>query len=89
MAATLMTDEECVLTNVPQITDVVVMGNLLRDLGARVEGLGSKVLRICCADAPQYAPGSGTCQEDARGGDAHRPLVARRGHVRTSHPGAA
>ena len=50
MAATLMTDEECVLTNVPQITDVVVMGNLLRDLGARVEGLGSKVLRICCAD---------------------------------------
>ena len=50
MAATLLTDDECVLTNVPQITDVVVMGNLLRELGARVEGLGSKELRICCAD---------------------------------------
>ena len=50
MAATLLTDDECVLTNVPQITDVVVMGNLLRELGARVDGLGSKELRICCAD---------------------------------------
>src|SRR5579871_1629652 len=49
MAATLLTDDECVLTNVPQITDVVVMGNLLRELGARVEGLGSRELRISCA----------------------------------------
>src|SRR5579864_2475632 len=49
MAATLLTDDECILTNVPQIRDVTVMGKLLLGLGARVDGLGTRTLRICCA----------------------------------------
>jgi UDP-N-acetylglucosamine 1-carboxyvinyltransferase len=36
MAATLLTDEECVLTNVPQIKDMETMVAILQDLGVMV-----------------------------------------------------
>lgn len=37
MAAALLTDEECVLTNVPEIQDVMSMVEILKDLGVAVE----------------------------------------------------
>src|SRR5204863_3664859 len=46
IAACLLTDEECVLENVPRIRDVEVMGELLRQLGATVAWEGSSTLRI-------------------------------------------
>lgn len=87
MAATLLTDDECVLTNVPQITDVIVMGNLLRELGARVDGLGSKTLRICCADVRETTLNPELVKRMRAAVTLLAPLLARRGHVRTSHPG--
>jgi UDP-N-acetylglucosamine 1-carboxyvinyltransferase len=87
MAATLLTDDECVLTNVPQITDVVVMGNLLRDLGARVEGLGSKELRICCAGVQETTLNPDLVRRMRASVTLLAPMLARRGRVRTRHPG--
>ncbi|HWE61233.1 MAG TPA: UDP-N-acetylglucosamine 1-carboxyvinyltransferase [Chloroflexota bacterium] len=87
MAATLLTDEQCVLTNVPQITDVIVMGNLLRELGARVEGLGSKELRICCAGVRNTRLDPDLVRRMRAAVTLIAPLLARYGHVRTSHPG--
>src|SRR2546428_5230194 len=46
LAACLLTEEECVLTNVPRIGDVEVMARLLLDVGAHVEGIGSTTLRV-------------------------------------------
>src|SRR5262245_47504107 len=46
LAACLLTEDVCVLTNVPRIGDVEVMVRLLVDLGAQVEGLGTTTLRI-------------------------------------------
>src|SRR5437867_2007950 len=61
LAACLLTSDECVLTNVPRISDVEVMARLLLDLGADVEGIGSTTLRIRCPqivkDEPDGAPG--------------------------------
>jgi UDP-N-acetylglucosamine 1-carboxyvinyltransferase len=87
MAATLLTDDECVLTNVPQITDVVVMGNLLRDLGAQVEGLGSKEIRICCAAVSGTTLNPHLVKKMRAAVTLLAPLLARHGHVRTHHPG--
>jgi UDP-N-acetylglucosamine 1-carboxyvinyltransferase len=87
MAATLLTDDECTLTNVPQITDVVVMGTLLRELGARVEGLGSKELRICCADVRETTLNPHLVRKLRASVTLLAPLVARCGQVRTHHPG--
>ena len=87
MAATLLTDDECVLTNVPQITDVVVMGKLLRELGARVDGLGSKEIRICCANVRESTLNPHLVKKMRAAVTLLAPLLARRGHVRTNYPG--
>src|SRR6476661_2079560 len=48
LAACLLTTEECVLTNMPRIRDVQVMAELLIDLGASVEGVGTTTVRVRC-----------------------------------------
>jgi UDP-N-acetylglucosamine 1-carboxyvinyltransferase len=46
MAATLLVEDECVLTNVPKISDIDQMAGVLRSLGAKVEWDGPHTLRI-------------------------------------------
>jgi UDP-N-acetylglucosamine 1-carboxyvinyltransferase len=46
LAACLLTEDECVLTNVPRIGDVEVMARLLLDVGAEVDGIGTTTLRV-------------------------------------------
>ena len=46
LAACLLTDEPCVLNNVPRIMDVQVMADLLTGLGADVNGVGTTTLRV-------------------------------------------
>lgn len=87
MAATLLTDDECVLTNVPRITDVVVMGNLLRRLGAEVEGLGDKTLRICCRTVGETELAPDLVARMRASVVLMAPLLARLGRVQTAHPG--
>ena len=53
IAACLLTEEECVLDNVPRIADVEVMCRLLLDLGAEVDGIGTTTLRIQCTRGDQ------------------------------------
>lgn len=43
MAATLLTDEPCVIRNVPELSDVKFMGRILQSLGAEVEISGNTV----------------------------------------------
>ena len=40
LAACLLTDKECVLSNAPRIRDVAVMAELLQSVGAKVLGVG-------------------------------------------------
>ncbi|MGD1823293.1 MAG: UDP-N-acetylglucosamine 1-carboxyvinyltransferase [Pleomorphochaeta sp.] len=46
LAATLLTDEEIILKNVPDIKDVQVMCNLLKSLGSSVNKIENNILRI-------------------------------------------
>jgi len=46
MAACLLTEEACILENVPKISDVKVMTSLLETAGAKVTDLGNKKLKI-------------------------------------------
>ncbi len=50
IAATLLTDEECVIRNVPKILDVFKMIDLLQSLGAIVAWSGEHELTIQCKD---------------------------------------
>jgi UDP-N-acetylglucosamine 1-carboxyvinyltransferase len=87
LAACLLTTEECVLTNVPRISDVEVMARLLLDLGAQVEGIGSTTLRIRCPEVTKDEP-DGALVGRLRGSVLLLgPLLARRGRAHLAPPG--
>ena len=79
LAACLLTSEECVLTNVPRIRDVEVMVQLLVDLGAQVDGIGTTTLRVRCPEVLKDEP-DGVLVGRLRGSVLLLgPLLARRG----------
>jgi UDP-N-acetylglucosamine 1-carboxyvinyltransferase len=87
IAACLLTDQECVLTNVPRIADVEVMCRLLLDLGAEVDGIGSTTLRIRCKEVTKDEPDR-TLVGRLRGSVLLMgPLLARRGRAMVAPPG--
>jgi UDP-N-acetylglucosamine 1-carboxyvinyltransferase len=87
IAACLLTDEWCTLTNMPRIADVEVMARLLLDLGAEVEGIGSTTLRIRCVNVTKDEPDS-TLVGRLRGSVLLLgPLLARRGRAVVAPPG--
>jgi UDP-N-acetylglucosamine 1-carboxyvinyltransferase len=87
LAACLLTPEECVLTNVPRISDVEVMARLLLDLGAQVEGIGSTTLRVRCPEVVKDEP-DGALVGRLRGSVLLLgPLLARRGRAQLAPPG--
>src|SRR5262245_41417028 len=87
LAACLLTKEECVLTNVPRISDVEVMARLLLDLGGEVEGIGSTTLRVRCPEVVKDEP-DGALVGRLRGSVLLLgPLLARRGRAHLAPPG--
>lgn len=87
LAACLLTTDECVLTNVPRISDVEVMARLLLDLGAHVEGIGSTTLRVLCTEVVKDEP-DGALVGRLRGSVLLLgPLLARRGRAHLAPPG--
>src|SRR5438093_2336732 len=87
LAACLLTTEECVLTNMPRIKDVEVMGQLLMDLGARVEGLGTTTVRVQCPVVLKDEPDP-TLVGRLRGSVLLLgPLLARVGRANLAPPG--
>jgi UDP-N-acetylglucosamine 1-carboxyvinyltransferase len=87
LAACLLTREECVLTNVPRISDVEVMARLLLDLGAEVEGIGSSTLRIRCPDVVKDEPDPSLVGRLRGSVLLLGPLLARRGRAQLAQPG--
>jgi UDP-N-acetylglucosamine 1-carboxyvinyltransferase len=87
LAACLLTADECVLTNVPRISDVEVMARLILDLGGEVDGIGSTTLRVRCAAIAKDEP-DGALVGRLRGSVLLLgPLLARRGRAQLAPPG--
>ena len=89
MAACLLTEDECVLTNVPRIGDVEVMARLLLDLGAEVDGIGTTTLRIRAAARHDARARPRAGRAAARIGAAARPAAGAHRAARTSRRPAA
>ena len=87
LAACLLTHEPCELTNVPRIKDVVVMGELLRGLGAEVEGLGTTTVRVRCAAIRTDEPDPRLVGRLRGSVLLVGPLLARLGRARLAPPG--
>jgi UDP-N-acetylglucosamine 1-carboxyvinyltransferase len=87
LAACLLTTEECVLTNVPRIKDVDAMGQLLVDLGATVDGVGTTTLRVRCATVVKDEPNAALVGRIRGSVLLMGPLLARRGKASLALPG--
>jgi UDP-N-acetylglucosamine 1-carboxyvinyltransferase len=87
LAACLLTDDECVLTNVPRIGDVEVMARLLLDLGAEVDGIGTTTLRIRTPRLTTDAPDRSLVGRLRGSVLLLGPLLARTGRAHIAPPG--
>jgi len=87
LAACLLTDEPCILSNVPRIGDVRVLADLLRGLGADVEGIGTTTLRVRCADVCSDEPDPRLVGRLRGSVLLVGPLLARLGRATLAPPG--
>ena len=87
LAACLLTDQECVLTNVPRIRDVDVLLQLMAGLGATVEGAGTGTLRIRCRAITTDRPDPVLVGKLRGSVLLLGPLLARYGSARLAQPG--
>jgi UDP-N-acetylglucosamine 1-carboxyvinyltransferase len=87
MTAALLTDEDCILENVPRIADVLTMAKILRELGAEVEEQGDNRLRINCAGAHSHYPPEHLVERLRASIVLMGPLLARFGKAQMHHPG--
>ena len=87
LAACLLTEDECVLTNVPRIGDVEVMARLLLDVGAEVDGIGSTTLRIRAANVRTHSHDRALVGRLRGSVLLLGPLLARLGRAHIAPPG--
>ncbi len=87
LAACLLTDRECVLTNVPCIKDVEAMLRLLVGLGAHVDGIGTPTIRVRCPEVVTDRPDPALVGRLRGSVLLLGPLLARRGTARLAPPG--
>jgi UDP-N-acetylglucosamine 1-carboxyvinyltransferase len=87
LAACLLTDDECVLTNVPRIGDVEVMARLLLDIGAEVEGIGTTTLRVRTPSIKTHVPDRALVGRLRGSVLLLGPLLARAGRAHIAPPG--
>jgi UDP-N-acetylglucosamine 1-carboxyvinyltransferase len=87
LTACLLTDQECVLENVPRIRDVEVLVELIRGLGATVEGVGTTTLRVRCESITTDRPDPILVGKLRGSVLLLGPLLARRGSARLAQPG--
>ncbi|MBI4127538.1 MAG: UDP-N-acetylglucosamine 1-carboxyvinyltransferase [Parcubacteria group bacterium] len=87
IAASLLSSEPCVLSNIPAISDVARMCELVATLGASVEWLSRTSVRIT-AKAVVSELGENEAVRKLRSSILLvGPLLARTGHIETSYPG--
>ncbi len=87
LAASLLTDGECHLQNVPEIVDVGTMARLLLSLGVLVQRPQRGALTVTAANLSQSEVHSSLARRMRASFLLLGPLLARTGEVRVARPG--
>jgi UDP-N-acetylglucosamine 1-carboxyvinyltransferase len=87
IAACVLTEQPCELSNVPRIRDVDVLLDIVAGLGARVEGRGTSSLKITCERIVSDEPDPVLVGKLRGSVLLLGPLLARRGSARLAAPG--
>jgi UDP-N-acetylglucosamine 1-carboxyvinyltransferase len=86
MAAALLATGESVISNVPRITDILIMSEVLRRLGCEVH-FEDGVVRVDTPDKPGTEADYDLVRRLRASICVLGPLLARCGYVRVAHPG--
>jgi UDP-N-acetylglucosamine 1-carboxyvinyltransferase len=87
MCAALLTDEDVTLSNVPDITDVESLGELLVHLGATVETIEPGTLRINASGLNSCEAPTELMSENRASFQVMGPLIARHHYASSAPPG--
>jgi UDP-N-acetylglucosamine 1-carboxyvinyltransferase len=87
LAASLLTEEEVVLRNIPRIRDVEAMIELLRGVGVTAEWLEDNAVQLCAADAHPEGLDPELCNRIRASFLIAGPLLARFGRADMPPPG--
>src|SRR5688572_10915133 len=87
IAATLLTDQEVVLKNLPAIRDVEALISILRELGVSVTARSKGTIAFKADRVNGHEPNPEVCKQIRASILLAGPLLARRGHVRLPLPG--
>jgi UDP-N-acetylglucosamine 1-carboxyvinyltransferase len=87
LAATLLAGGPVVLRNVPRIGDINTTIRILKNLGAEVESIGERDLRIDTTRVASAEPDQRLCARVRASFLLAGPMLARRGHITLPKPG--
>lgn len=87
MAASLLTDENIEILNVPHILDVKTMGLLLSGLGVKVEGTNTRSVRLSAKKSVSKQPNEKLVADLRASVLLLGPMLTRFGKVTLRHPG--
>lgn len=87
LAAALLTEEEVILENVPDIRDVRTLMNLMGDLGAEVEWIGANIVRVHAKDLRHSDFDSSAAARIRASILLAGPMLARTGKMELPPPG--
>lgn len=87
MCASLLTDEDVILENVPDISDVVTLGELLEAIGATVEVQPGNRLRINASTVNLFEAPTELISENRASFQVMGPLLTRHGVAASAPPG--
>jgi UDP-N-acetylglucosamine 1-carboxyvinyltransferase len=87
LAATLLTDEPCIIRNLPLIEDVFRMIDLIKSLGAKVDWIDKDAVRIEAVDIDPNSIDRSLISKMRSSVLIMGPLLARSGSVEINHPG--
>ncbi|MCL2854480.1 MAG: UDP-N-acetylglucosamine 1-carboxyvinyltransferase [Defluviitaleaceae bacterium] len=87
IAATLLTDEACQIHDVPKLTDVLIMQELIEDLGGKTSWENNEALNIQAASISKTQVSYELCTKMRASFLVAGPLLARMKEVKISLPG--
>ncbi|MBU0707390.1 UDP-N-acetylglucosamine 1-carboxyvinyltransferase [Patescibacteria group bacterium] len=87
IASTLLSDEPCRISNVPDIADIRAIVDILKDLGAHVNKIDGHTYEISCAEVKEPALKPELVRKLRASVVLLGPLLARFGEVKFPHPG--
>lgn len=87
IAASLLTEEEVILHNVPRIRDVEVMMEIIRDIGGEAAFIDDNDVRLCCAGVNRTDLSPELCKKVRASILFAGPMLAQHHEVRLPPPG--